>query len=72
MKIIINGKDACIEELINKLTYEDGEIDFDTLGAAMDSDILQSAMDSFDKSYDMYELIERYMSLSDKPLEVTI
>lgn len=72
MKITLNGNDVCITELIDSLTYENGEIDFDTLGAATDSDILQAAMDSFDESYTIFELVERYMSLSDEPLEVTI
>ena len=69
-KILINGKEACVNDLISALTFEGGEFDFDTLGAAMDSDILQASMDSFDgEAYTITELIERYLSLADE-LEV--
>lgn len=70
-KIIVNGQETSISELIQMFTYDDGEIDFDTIGAAMDSDTLDAAMDSFDESYDTNKLIERYLSLADKPIEVT-
>lgn len=70
-KILLNGKEACINDLVNALTFEGGEIDYDTLGAAMDSDILQASMDSFDgETYTIAELIDRYLSLADV-LEVT-
>ena len=70
-KIYVNDYPTTIEELIELLT-ENGEIDFDTLGAAMDSDVLEAAMDSFGGSYTVQELIEKYISLTDKPIEVTI
>lgn len=70
-KILLNGKETCINDLVNALTFEGGEFDFDTLGAAMDSDILQASMDSFDgEAYTITELIDRYLSLADV-LEVT-
>ena len=71
-KILVNGQETSIDDLLHMFTYDDGEIDFDTIGAAMDSDTLDTAMDSFDESYDTNELIERYLSLADKPIEVTI
>ena len=70
-KIIVNGQETSIDDMLQKLSFDDGEIDFDTIGAAMDSDILEAAMSSFDSSYDMKELIERYLSLADDPIEVT-
>lgn len=72
-KILLNGKEVCINDLVNALTYEGGEIDYDTLGAAMDSDTLDKAIDSFTGSYSIYELIDRYTQISDKPIicEVT-
>ncbi len=70
-KILLNGKEACGNDLVNALTFEGGEIDYDTLGTAMDSDILQASMDSFDgEAYTITELIDRYLSLADV-LEVT-
>lgn len=71
-KIIVNGQETSISELIQMFTYDDGEIDFDTIGAAMDSDTLDAAMSSFDENYDINELIERYLSLANEPIEVTI
>ena len=70
-KILLNGKEACINDLVSALTTEDGEFDFDTLGAAMDSDTLKAAMDSFEgESFNIPELIDRYLSIADL-LEVT-
>lgn len=70
-RILLNGKETCVNELVNALTFKGGEFDYDTLGAAMDSDILQASMDSFDgESYTITELIDRYLSLADE-LEVT-
>lgn len=70
-KILLNGKEVCVNDLVNALTFEDGEVDFDTLGAAMESDILEASMDSFDgEAYTITELIGRYLSLADV-LEVT-
>ncbi len=69
-KILLNGKEACINDLVNALTFEGGEIDYDTLGAAMDSDTLDKAIGSFTGSYSITELIDRYLSLADV-LEVT-
>lgn len=70
-KILLNGKEVCINDLVNALTFEGGEIDYDTIGAAMDSDILVASMDSFDgEAYTITELIDRYLSLADV-LEVT-
>ena len=69
-KILLNGKEACINDLVNALTFEGGEIDYDTLGAAMDSDTLDKAIDSFTGSYSIAELIDRYLSLAGV-LEVT-
>lgn len=56
--IQINGASKTIEELLEHFT-EDDEIDFDNLGACMDSDTLDRAIESFDKAYSMFELIER-------------
>lgn len=69
-KILINGASKTIEELLDHFT-EDGEIDCDNLGACMDSDTLDKAIESFDKAYDMFELIERYLQFAEKPIEVT-
>lgn len=69
-KILINGTSMTIEELLAHFT-EDEEIDFDALGACLDSEVLDRAIDSFTKAYGMYELIERYLELADKPIEVT-
>lgn len=65
-KILLNGKQVCIHDLVSALTTEDGEFDFDALGAAMDSDTLKATMDSFEgESYNIPELIDRYLSLAD-------
>jgi hypothetical protein len=69
-KILIDGVSKIIEELLDHFT-EDDEIDFDNLGACMDSNTLDRAIESFDKAYGMFELIERYLQLADKPIEVT-
>jgi hypothetical protein len=66
-KIFVNGKPTATENFISLMTA-DGEVDFDALGAELDSDTLDKAIDSFDKSYDLYELIERYLQLADKPI----
>lgn len=66
-KIIINGKDSCVNDLINVMTY-DNEVDYDSLGALLDSDTLDKAIESFTSSYSITELIDRYMQLSDKPI----
>lgn len=67
-KIFINEKEATIEELVEFFTDTDGEIDFDTLGFGLDSDILDAAISSFDEAYDIEELLERYLSLADEPI----
>lgn len=70
-KILIDGKSATIEELIAYFGAEDDGADFDGLGAVMDSDTLDKAIDSFTGAYDMFELIEKYLQLADKPIVVT-
>lgn len=71
-KIYVNGQETSVEDLLSMLTDESGEVDFDTLGAAMNSEILDKAIDSFTERYGMYDLINKYLSLTEKPLEVTI
>lgn len=67
----LDSQSTKIRELIDLMTVE-GEIDFDELGAVLDSDTLEKAMDSFNKSYDLIELIERYLQFADKPIELEV
>lgn len=70
-KINVNNRNITIEDLIDIFTYDD-EIDFDSLGAVLDSDTLDKAIDSFTTHYGIYDLIEKYLQLSDKPIEVSL
>ena len=66
--IILNGKPTSIEEFLD--LFRDGnDYDFDAIGSLLDSDALDAAMNSFTESYDMFELIERYLQFADKPIE---
>lgn len=70
-KIIINGKQATIEEFIDLFRdsrkYE--ELDYDALGDILDVDTLAAAIDSFTGGYNAVELIEKYLQLADKPID---
>ena len=67
-KILINGKQSTIEELVD--IFRDGkEYDYDALGDVLDSDTLTAAMNSFTESYDMFDLIEKYLKIADKPID---
>ena len=70
-KIFVNGKSTAIEDFLKLYEYE-GSYDYDNLGAVLDSDTLDKAIDSFDKVYTTFELIERYLQLADKPIEVNV
>ena len=70
-KIFVNGQEKSIDEFLQMFTFEDDEIDFDFIGAALDSRCLEVAMDSFDRSYGVKELLEKYLTIIDKPIEVT-
>ena len=67
-KIILNGKQITIEEFL-EIFREGNEYDFDAIGSLLDSNTLDAAIDSFTESYDMFELIERYLQLADKPID---
>lgn len=67
-RILVNGKSTAIEDFLRLFTDEEGEIDFDLLGSLLDSDFLDKAIDSFSSSYDMFELIERYLQCADSPI----
>ena len=67
-KILVNGKSTAIEDFLRLFVDEDGEIDFDMLGSLLDSDSLDKAIDSFTTSYDLFELIEKYVQIADKPI----
>lgn len=67
-KILVNGKSTTIEDFLRLFADEDGEIDFDLLGSLLDSDFLDKAIDSFTTSYDLFELIEKYVQIADKPI----
>ena len=69
-KILVNGESTTIEDFIEKYIGE-GELDVDSLGAALDSDTVTKAIDSFTSSYSIFDFIERYLQLADKPIEVT-
>lgn len=69
-KIFVNGQETSIDEFLQRFTFDD-EIDFDFLGAALDSRCLEVAMGSFDRSYSVKELLEKYLSISAEPIEVT-
>ena len=70
-KIIINGKQATIEDFVDLFRdsrkYE--ELDYDALGDILDVDTLAAAIDSFTGSYNAVELIEKYLQLADKPID---
>lgn len=70
-KIIINGKQATIEDFIDLFRdsrkYE--ELDYDALGDILDVDTLAAAIDSFTGGYNAVELIEKYLQLADKPID---
>lgn len=70
-KIFVNGKDTTIDELIS-LFRDDDDASIDDLGAALDSDTLDKAIDSFTSSYSLSDLIEKYLQLADKPIEVEV
>lgn len=70
-KIIVNGKSTAIEDFI-KLFEHDDEFDADGFGACFDTGYFDMAMFSFDKAYTTFELVEKYLQLADKPIEVTI
>ena len=67
-KIILNGKQITIEEFL-EIFREGEEYDFDAIGSLLDSNTLDTAIDSFTESYDMFELIEKYLQVADKPIE---
>lgn len=70
-KIFVNGKSTAIEDYI-KLFGSDDEFDADGFGACFDTDTFEKAIDSFEGSYDTFDLVEKYLQLADKPIEVTI
>lgn len=70
-KILVNNKSTTIEDFLNIFDSEDG-YDYDNLGAVLDGDTLDKAIDSFENAYTMFELIEKYLQLAEKPIEVTI
>ena len=67
-KIILNGKQITIEEFL-EIFREGEEYDFDAIGSLLDSNTLDATIDSFTESYDMFELIEKYLQVADKPIE---
>lgn len=70
-KIFVNGQETSIDEFLQKFSI-DNEIDFDVLGSALDSRCLEVSMESFDRSYTVRELLEKYLNIINEPLEVTI
>lgn len=70
-KIFVNGKVTAIEDFINLFVNGD-EFDADGFGACFDTGYFDMAMFSFDKAYTTFELVEKYLQLADKPIEVTI
>jgi hypothetical protein len=70
-KIFVNGQETSVDEFMQMCTFDDDEIDFDFLGAALDSRCLEVAMDSFDRSYSAKELLEKYLTIINEPIEVT-
>lgn len=67
-KIILNGKQITIEEFL-EIFREGNEYDFDAIGSLLNSDTLDATIDSFTENYTMFELIERYLQLADKPID---
>lgn len=70
-KLLVNGKSMAIEDFIKLFEYE-GDFDADNFGACFDSDTFDKAIDSFTGSFDTFELVERYLQIADKPVEVTL
>lgn len=69
-KILVNGISTAIEDFIKLFEHEDG-FDADNFGACFDCDTFSKAIDSFSESFNTFELVERYLQLADKPIEVT-
>jgi hypothetical protein len=70
-KIIVNGRETAIEDFISLFEHDD-EFDADGFGACFDTGFFDMAMFSFDEAYTTFELVEKYLQLADKPIEVTI
>ena len=70
-KIFVNGNSTSIEDFISLFEHDD-EFDADNFGACFDSDTFDKAIDSFTGSFDTFELVERYLQIADKPVEVTL
>lgn len=71
-KIIVNGQETDLNDLLFMLTDENGEVDFDTLGDAMESEALEQAISEEDGTYGIYDLIESYLKIAKKPLILNI
>ena len=69
-KIFVNGKSTSIEDFISLFEHGD-EFDADSFGACFDTGTFDTAMFSFDRAYTTFELVEKYLQLADKPIEVT-
>ena len=66
--IFINGEQVTIKELVD--IFRDGkEYDYDALGDVLDSDTLTAAMNNFTESYDMFELVKKYLEIAEKPID---
>lgn len=66
-KILVNGKSTAIEDFINLFQHDD-EFDADSFGACFDGDTFDKTIDSFESSYDTFELVERYLQLASEPI----
>ena len=60
-----------IDDFLELFDTGDG-YDYDSLGAVLDSDTLDKAIESFENSYGMSELIERYLQLTNTPVEYEV
>lgn len=70
-KIYVNGKSTSIENFISLFEFGD-EFDADNFGACFDTDTFDKAIESFEGSYDTFDLVEKYLQLASEPIEVTI